>query len=406
VTPMQDALETPNAQRFARRVAIKESSLRTRMLDVAAGLKDVIALGRGDPDLDTPAHIVAAGQAALGKGATHYTHPLGMPELRQAIARSIQANGGADYSPDEIVVTAGAQESMFVAMLALIDPDDEAIIPSPGYNAYHQAVELAGGKAVTVPTFERDGFALTAEAVAEKLTPRSRMLCLINPSNPTGMVIPPSEIEKLAALAVERDLLVISDEIYGRLVYDNARVQPVAALPGMKERTITIDGFSKAYAMTGWRVGYLAAPRALVKAMAEIHHGLAICAPAVSQHAALAALDGPQDCVEEARREYDRRRAVMMAALDRMGLSYAKPNGAFYVYANVASTGVSASDFCLRLLQEGKVMMFPGSLFGDHCDDYVRISLLQPLPKVEEAARRMEAVVKAMKAENKTPAVA
>ncbi len=393
------AAPPPAWQRFASRVAIKESSLRTRMLDIAAGLKDVIALGRGDPDLDTPAHIIEAGQKALGKGATHYTHPLGMPELRRAIADSIKANGGGDYTPDEIVVTAGAQESMFVAMLALVEPGDEVIIPSPGYNSYHQAVELAGGRCVTVPTHERDGFALTAEAVARHLTPRSRMLCLINPSNPTGMVIPPSEIEKLAALAAKHDLIVISDEIYGRLVYDNARVLPVASLPGMKERTITIDGFSKAYAMTGWRVGYFAAPRHFSKAMAEIHHGLAICAPAVSQHAALAALTGPQDCVEAMRREYDSRRKVMMAALDRMGLSYARPDGAFYVYANVSSTGASASDFCLRLLQEGKVMMFPGSLFGDHCDDYVRISLLQPVPKVEEAARRMEAVVKAMKAE-------
>lgn len=390
------------SQRFAKRVSIKESSLRTRMLDIAAGLTDVIALGRGDPDLDTPAHVIEAGQKALGNGATHYTHPLGMPQLREAIATSIRANGGGDYSADEIVVTAGAQESMFVAMLALIDPGEEVIIPSPGYNSYHQAVELAGGLCVSVPTFERDGFALTAEAVEARLTPASRMLCLINPSNPTGMVIPPSEIEKLAALAIKHDLIVISDEIYARLVYDNARVVPVASLPGMKERTITIDGFSKAYAMTGWRVGYFAAPRHYAKAMAEIHHGLAICAPAVSQHAALAALSGSQDCVEAARQQYDARRRTMMAALDRMGLSYARPNGAFYVYANVSSTGASASDFCLRLLQDGKVMMFPGSLFGDHCDAYVRISLLQPVPKIEEAARRMDAVVKAMKSENKS----
>ncbi len=389
--------QAPNFKRFAKRVTIKESSLRTRMLDIAAGLKDVIALGRGDPDLDTPPHVVAAAQKAVGAGATHYTHPLGMPDLRSAIAKSIKTNGGADYTTDEIVVTAGAQESMFVAMLALVDPDDEVIIPSPGYNSYHQAVELAGGRVVTVPTYEKDGFALTAAAVEKVLTAKSRMLCLINPSNPTGMVIPPSEIERLAALAAKHDLIVVSDEIYARLTYDNARVQPVAALPGMKERTITIDGFSKAYAMTGWRVGYFAAPRHFATAMAEIHHGLAICAPAVSQHAALAALTGPQDSVDAARREYDARRRIMMAALDRMGLSYARPNGAFYIYANVSSTGMSASEFCLRLLQEGRVMMFPGSLFGDHCDDYVRISLLQPVPRVEEAARRMAAVVEAMK---------
>ncbi len=390
------ASSPPASTRFADRVKIKQSSVRTRMLDIASRLTDVIALGRGDPDLDTPAHIVEAGREALAKGATHYTHPLGMPQLREAIARSIAADGGGAYTADEIVVTAGAQESMFVAMLALVNPGDEVIIPSPGYNSYHQAVELADGRIVTVPTYEKDGFALTAEGVAKVLTPNSRILCLINPSNPTGMVIPPSEIEKLCALAIEHDLIVISDEIYAKLTYDNARVQRVAALPGMRERTITIDGFSKAYSMTGWRVGYFAAPKAFTTPMAEIHHGLAICAPAVSQHAALAALTGPQDCVEEARRLYDERRKVMCAALDAMGLSYARPNGAFYVYANVSPTGLTASDFCIRLLEEGKVMMFPGSLFGDHCDDYVRISLLQPLPKVQEAITRMEKVVKGL----------
>jgi len=386
------------ATRFADRVKIKQSSVRTRMLDIAAKLTDVIALGRGDPDLDTPAHIVEAGRAALAKGATHYTHPLGMPELRKAIAEAIYRDGGAEYLTDEIVVTAGAQESMFVAMLALVSPGDEVIIPSPGYNSYHQAVELAEGKIVTVPTYEKDGFALTADEVQKVLTPHSRILCLINPSNPTGMVIPPSEIDKLCTLAIKHDLIVISDEIYAKLTYDNARVQRVAALPGMRQRTITIDGFSKAYSMTGWRVGYFAAPKAFTTPMAEIHHGLAICAPAVSQHAAIAALTGPQDCVEDARRLYDERRKLMCAALDRMGLSYARPNGAFYVYANVSSTGLSASDFCIRLLEEGKVMMFPGSLFGDHCDDYVRISLLQPLAKVEEAAARMQKVVMALRA--------
>ena len=385
--------------RFAQRVKIKESSVRTKMLDIAASMKDVIALGRGDPDLDTPAHVIEAGQKALGAGATHYTHPLGIPALREAIAASIKSNGGGDYSADEIVVTAGAQESMFVAMLALIDPGDEVIIPSPGYGTYHQAVELANGTIVTVPTFEKDGFALTAEAVEKVLTPKSRMICLINPSNPTGMVIPPNEIEKLAALAVKHDLIVISDEIYGRLVYDNSRVLPVASLPGMKDRTITIDGFSKAYAMTGWRIGYFAAPRHFTKPMAEIHHGLTICAPAVSQHAALAALTGSQDCVEAMRLEYDKRRKVMRAGLDRMGLTYPKPNGAFYVYANVSSTGLPASEFCLLLLQEGRVMIFPGVLFGDHCDDYVRISLLQPLPKIEEGISRMEEVVRTLKKE-------
>lgn len=392
---------TSKATAFASRVRIKESSLRTRMLDIAAGLKDVIALGRGDPDLDTPAHIIEAGQQALGKGATHYTHPFGLPALREGIAKSIAANGGATYTADEIVVTAGAQESIFVAMLAFLNPGDEVIIPSPGYTTYHQAVELADGKIVTVKTYEKDGFALTAEAVKAHITPKTRILCIVNPSNPTGMVIPPSEVEKLAKLAIEHDLLVISDEIYSKLVYDNARVQPVAALPGMFERTITIDGFSKAYAMTGWRIGYFCAPKTLIPAMAEIHHGLAICAAAVSQHAALAAITGPQDCVEQMRRIYDERRMAMCKALESLGIGFSRPNGAFYLYANVSSVGVSASEFCERMLKEARVMMFPGPFYGDHCDDYVRISLLQPVAKIEEAAARMAPIVAAMRAEKK-----
>ena len=379
--------------RLADRLRDHPPSVRTRMLDIAAGLRDVIALGRGDPDLPTPDHIVEAGQRALAEGATHYTHPMGLPALREAIGRTLAEVDGLDYSADEIVVTTGAQEAVFAAMLACIDPGDEVIVPAPGYTSYDQAIELAGGVPVAVPTYQADDFALTARAVEARLGPRTRMLCLLNPSNPTGAVTPPGEVEALAALAAKHDLIVVSDEIYARLVYDGARVLPVARLPGMKERTITINGFSKAYAMTGWRVGYFAASSGLVKAMAEVHHGLTICAPAVSQHAALAALEGPQDCVEEMRRTYDERRRLMCRALDRMGLTYGRPAGAFYVYANVSSTGLAASELCVRLLEDAKVMIFPGSLFGDHNDDFIRISLLQPAARIEEAVRRMAETV-------------
>ena len=382
--------------RLADRIRQRSESVRTRMLDIAAGLDDVIALGRGDPDLPTPAHIVAAGQRALGEGATHYTHPMGLPALREAIGRHLAELDGLDYAADEIVVTTGAQEAVFAAMLACINPGDEVIVPAPGYTSYDQAVDLAGGVPVAVPTHEADDFALTAAAVEARLTPRTRMLCLLNPSNPTGAVTPPGEVEALAALAAKHDLLVISEEIYARLVYDGAKVLPVARLPGMKERTITINGFSKAYAMTGWRVGYFAAPPALANALTEVHHGLTICAPAVSQHAALAALEGSQECVEEMRRTYDERRRVMCRALDRMGLSYGRPRGAFYVYANVSSTGLAASEFCVRLLEDARVMIFPGSLFGDHTDDFLRISLLQPVARIEEAVERMAATVAAL----------
>lgn len=379
--------------RLADRIGQRSESVRTRMLDIAAGLEDVIVLGRGDPDLATPAHIVEAGRRALAGGATHYTHPMGLPALREAIGQHLAEVDGLRYSADEIVVTTGAQEAVFAAMLACVNPGDEVIVPAPGYTSYDQAIALAGGVPVAVPTFERDDFALTAAAVAARLTPRTRMLCLLNPSNPTGAVTPPGEVEALAALAAKHDLVVISDEIYARLVYDGAEVRPVAQIPGMKERTITINGFSKAYAMTGWRVGYLAAPPDLVRALTEVHHGLTICAPAVSQHAALAALEGPQNCVEEMRRAYDERRRVMCRALDRMGLGYGRPQGAFYVYANVSSTGLAASEFCVRLLEEAEIMVFPGVLFGDHNDDFIRISLLQPVARIEEAVERMAGTV-------------
>ena len=385
--------ETPRSGRLADRIRQRSESVRTRMLDIAAGLDDVITLGRGDPDLPTPAHIVEAGQRALAGGATHYTHPMGLPALREAIGRHLAEFDGLDYAVDEIVVTTGAQEAVFAAMLACINPGDEVIVPAPGYTSYDQAVELAGGVPVAVPTYEADDFALTAAAVRARLSPRTRMLCLLNPSNPTGSVTPPAEVEALAALAAEHDLLVISDEIYARLVYDGAEVLPVARLPGMKERTITINGFSKAYAMTGWRVGYFGAAQPLVKALTEVHHGLTICAPAVSQHAALAALEGPQECVEEMRRTYDERRRVMCRALDAMGLSYGRPQGAFYVYANVSRTGLAASELCVRLLEDARVMIFPGSLFGDHNDDFLRISLLQPVARIEEAVERMAGTV-------------
>lgn len=385
-------------QRIASRIKSKDASIRTRMLDIAAGLDDVIALGRGDPDLPTPPHIVEAGRKALAEGATHYTHPMGLPTLREAICQALARDDGLDYAPDEVVVTSGAQEAVFAAMLALVEPGDEVLVQAPGYTSYDQAIELAGGRVVSVPTHERDDFALTADAVRARLSPGTRVLCLINPCNPTGAVTPPAEVEALAALAAEHDLVVISDEIYARLVYDGAEVLPVARLPGMKDRTITINGFSKAYAMTGWRIGYFAAPKPLVTAMAEVHHGLTICAPAVSQHAALAALTGPQDCVDEMRQTYDERRRAMCRALDAMGLSYGRPAGAFYVYANVSASGLPASEFCPRLLRDGRVMMFPGTLFGDPEDHHVRISLLQPLARIEEACARMRATVGALAA--------
>lgn len=377
--------------RLASRVKLKDQHVITRMADIAETLSDVIKLGRGDPDLDTPPHILRAGQEALGRGETHYGHPLGLPALRQAIADNIRAFGGADYAPDEIVVTPGGQHAMFVIALALLNPGDEMIVPCPGYNPYAQAAELADAVVVPVQTGMETNFTLTAEMIARHITPKSKILVLINPNNPTGTVTPPDEVVRIAELARQHDLFVISDEIYARLTYGNQRVQPVAVLPGMFERTLTLSGFSKAYAMTGWRVGYFAGPRPLIRAMAEINHALAISVASVSQHAALAALTGPQDCVEEMRQTYDARRQALCAGLDRIGIPYAEPQGTFYVYADVSVLGLPATVFCERLLAEAGVMIYPGKIYGDYTDDFARLSLTQPVARIHEAMARMEA---------------
>lgn len=385
------------ARTLAHRAVLRDARVNNRLLEIADGLADVIRMGRGDPDFDTPAHIVKAGQDALAAGATHYTHAQGIVPLRQAIARDLAASGGAAYTPDQIVVTPGAQQALFTVALGLLDPGDEMLAACPGYHPYHQAAELAGAKVVDIRTTMATNFTLTAEMVEAHVTPKTKVVVVVNPSNPTGTVTPPDEVARIANVARTHDLLVISDEIYARLVYGDHVVQPVAALPGMFERTFTISGFSKTYAMTGWRIGYFAGPPAFVPALAAIHNGLAISTSAVAQHAALAALTGPQDCVEDMRRQYDERRQALCEGLAAMGIPYAEPQGAFFVYANVASLGLGATAFCERLLRDGRVLVFPGVVYGDYTDDFVRLSLTQPVEKIREACARMAGVVAAIR---------
>ncbi len=380
-------------QRTAPRIVDEDGSFRTRMLEIAAGLDNVIALGRGDPDFHTPAHVVEAAKAALDDNQHHYTGPTGLPQLRQAICDNLKAEYGLDYTADEIIVTAGVQESIMLCMLGLVHPGDEVLITSPRFTTYDTAVHLCGGVPIPVPTYQKDDFALDVAEIEKRITPKTRMFVLVSPNNPTGAVTPPDVIRQIADLAVKHDILVIADEIYAKLIYPPHEHLSLATLPGMKERTITLNGFSKTYAMTGWRVGYMAAPADFVEKLTEPRHTLSINTCTVSQIAALAALTGPQDEIEATFADYARRRDYLMEALSDAGLSYGAPGGAFYIYTNISSTGMMAKDFCETLLRDAGVMVFPGDMFGEPDSDFIRISYLQPLPVIEEAMARIKGFI-------------
>ena len=387
---MTTTLERRKSQRLEAAGGV---GIRTRLLEIAATLPDVIAMGRGDPDLATPPHVIEAAKHALDNGATHYTAVRGTIELRRAIAEKLQRQNGISYDPEnEIVVTCGAEEAVFLSFFALLDPGDEVLVPEPRYTSYDEAIKAWGGKVVVVPCDEKDDFTFRPEAIRKCITPRTKVISLVNPGNPIGL-LDPSIVKEIAQIAVDHDLIVISDEIYENFIFDGTPHQSVAALPGMKERTITINGPSKSFAMTGWRCGYLAAPAAICEMLTEPAHTIAICCPAVTQAAALAAYTGPQDCVAQARATYDQRRRLMTAALDEMGLRYIKPRAGFYVFTDVTSLGMTPSDFCLRLLKEAHVLVFPGALFADPTDHYLRISMLAPTDRIAEATRRMKTFV-------------
>ena len=381
----------PLMQALASRINEEDTSYRTKMVEIAAKLQDVIAMGRGDPDFRTPEHIAEAARQAITDDRTHYTHPAGIPELRAAVAAMLASDYALDYTSEEIVVTAGVQEAMMLCMLSLINAGDEVLIPSPRFTSYDTAVAMCGGTIVPIPTREETNFALMPADVEALITPRSKVLVLVTPNNPTGAVTEPPQVRKLAEIAKKNNLIVISDEIYARIIFDGSEHLSIASLPGMKERTITLNGFSKSYAMTGFRIGYLAAPADFVQMLIEPRHTLSINATTPSQWAALAAITGPQDASIAMFEEYRARRDFMMKALDELGLSYGHPGGAFYIYVNVEPSGLAAPEFCERLLRECRVLLFPGTLFGDTDNRYVRMSLLQPIARMQEAMERIAA---------------
>lgn len=374
---------------LSRRVrAVKPSGIR-KFFDIAATMPDVISLGVGEPDFVTPEHIRQAGIAAIEHGETHYTSNYGTLELRQAIADLLQRRYGVTYDPrTEIMVTVGVSEAVDAAMRALLDDGDEVIIPDPGYVAYEADVVFAGGTVVPAVTKPENAFAVTAAEIQAVVSPRAKMLLLGNPNNPTGAVVERGELEKIATLAHERDLIVLSDEVYSRLVYDHKHTC-IAALPGMRERTILADGFSKAYAMTGWRIGYVCAPAHILEAMLKIHQYTIMCASTMSQMAALEAVQNGEDDVRAMVASYDERRKLMVAGFNSIGLPTYEPHGAFYTFPSIQRTGMSSDEFAEKLLFEEHVAVVPGSAFGTAGEGFVRCAYCTAKDKIEEAVTRI-----------------
>ena len=384
-------IEPTTRSRLSKRVQDVPPSGIRKFFDVLASMPDVISLGVGEPDFDTPAGIKQAGIDALRAGRTHYTSNYGTIELREALSAHLERRYDVRYDPTgEMLITVGGSEALAIAMQAVVDPGDEVVLAEPSYVAYVPDVIFSGGEAVYVATRPEDGWQLDPDAVEAAITPRTKVLFLGYPCNPTGAVLEPEVRRQLAEIALRHDLIVISDEVYDRLVYGGHRHEAFSALPGMRERTILLGGFSKSYAMTGWRVGYACAPADLLEGMLKIHQYIIMSAPTMSQDAAVHALTAADDEVERMRAEYDRRRAMFVAGLERLGLATAEPRGAFYAFPDITRSGLTSEEFSERLLREQHVAVIPGSAFGPSGEGYVRAALATSYEDLEEALVRIE----------------
>lgn len=368
---------------------LKPSGIR-KFFDIAATMKDVISLGIGEPDFATPEPIVQAGIRSLLAGETHYTSNHGLLPLREAISEHIHDLYQVHYDPgNEILMSVGVSEALYLIFTAILNPGDEVIVPNPCFVSYQAEVELAGGVPVEIPTFMKDNFEPEPELIERAITPCTKAIFIGYPSNPTGAVASRQTLLEIAEIAEKHDLLVVSDEIYDRLVYGVEHVC-FASLPGMRERTVTMSGFSKSYAMTGWRIGYVAAPASILKGLVRIHQYSVMSAPTVSQYAALEALRSGEPYVQEMLTEYDRRRQLIVKGFNRIGLETFEPRGAFYAFPKVTVSGFNDEEFCDRLLMEARVAMVPGSAFGAAGTGFARASYATSYEKIEEALQRIE----------------
>ena len=369
--------------------SLKPSGIR-RFFDLASTMEGVISLGVGEPDFDTPWHIREEGIYALEKGRTFYTSNAGLIELRTEITRYLKRRFSLDYDPDEIFITVGGSEAIDLACRVMLDPGDEVIIPEPCYVSYLPCVTLTGATPVRLPLSSADRFKLTPEKLKSAITDKTKMVVLPFPNNPTGAVMSRNDLEAIAKVIQEHDLFVLSDEIYAELTYTDEKHVSIASLPGMKERTIVINGFSKAYAMTGWRLGYAAASVNILKQMIKVHQYVIMCAPTTSQYAAIEAMRNGDADVEYMRESYDQRRKFLVQSLNDMGLTCFEPMGAFYVFPSIEVTGLTSEEFASSLLNEQRVAVVPGTAFGECGEGFLRISYAYSIENLKNALEKIK----------------
>jgi aminotransferase len=383
--------EISDSRYLAKKVAeLKPSGIR-KFFDIVATMKDVISLGIGEPDFTTPEPILEAGVRSLRAGETHYTSNSGKLEFRQAVAGNIKHLYGVSYDPvSEIIATVGVSEALYLVMTALLEPGDEVIIPTPCFVSYQAGVILAGGIPIEIPSRMEDNFQLDPERIRAAITPRTKVIFVGYPSNPTGAVATAETLKRVAEIAIEHDLLIVSDEIYDRLVYNFAHVCVPALGEEIRKRTILLGGLSKAYAMTGWRIGYACGPAEIIKGMVRIHQYTIMSAPTIAQDAALEAMTNGEKHVQKMVAEYDRRRKLIVGGLNKLGLATFEPRGAFYAFPMISASGMDDEAFAETLLREEKVAVVPGNAFGKGGEGFVRCSYATAYEKIEEALRRME----------------
>jgi len=390
-------------QVFARRMdSIPFSGIRKVFEEVTLREKrgeKVVHLEIGRPDFDTPEHIKEEAKRALDRGAVHYTSNYGELKLREAISKKLQVENGISADPsDEIVVTVGTNEAVFMAMMALLDPGDEVLIPDPCWLHYFYCAEMAGARPVSVPLREENGFKLMVDDLESRVTPKTKLMVMNTPHNPTGMVMGVEDLEAVSRFAEKHDLYVLADEIYERMLYGKARHKSMASFPGMKERTITVNGFSKIYSMTGWRLGYLVADRALMKGLIRIHQYTTVCACSFAQWGGVAALNGSQKVAEQMVAEFDRRRQLVSRSLREIpGISFVEPQGAFYIFPNIRSFGMTSEEMARYILEEAKAAVVPGNVFGAYGEGYIRISYANSYENLEKAMTQIQRALKKLR---------